>query len=199
MIWICAENNFNNINMFSLLLSSAYAEPSLFLLVLPYRKWGGWGCTSIWEGTQLWGKLTQFYTMCHHRSWGKLSEEEESRRHFEWWCLSPPVTIICKGELISGDGWTPTCHGNGEWFPCLAWLVWSFFFTCLSVFISPHEFSHFYLSNSLPHPSGGGVGKWLCGAWLSDGLKPQCRCKMFRKMLWVFISCVYLWKETGRF
>lgn len=38
MIWICAENNFNNINMFSLLLSSAYAEPSLFLLVLPYRK-----------------------------------------------------------------------------------------------------------------------------------------------------------------
>lgn len=51
MIWICAENNVNNIKMFSVLLSSAYTEQSRFLL--SYHQGGGWECTSIWEGTQL--------------------------------------------------------------------------------------------------------------------------------------------------
>lgn len=197
MIWICAGNN--NTKIFSLLLSSAYAEASLFLLLLPYHKCEGWGCTSIWEGTQLWGKLTQFYTMCHHKCWGKLGEEEEDRRHFEWWCLSSPVTIMCKQALISGDGRTPAC-------PWKWWMISLFGLACVNLLLYlfkclylTHEFSHFYLSNSLPHPSGGGVSKWLRVAWSSDGLKPQRRCKMFRKMLWVFISFAYLWKETGRF
>lgn len=35
--------------------------------------------------------------------------------------------------------------------------------------ISTSEFSHFYLSYSLPHP----LSKWLCGAELSTGINSQ--------------------------
>ena len=47
----------DNTGMFLLLLSSAYTESRLFLLLTPPHKWVGWGCTRSWEGTQL-GQLT---------------------------------------------------------------------------------------------------------------------------------------------
>lgn len=74
-----------------------------------YHIWGGWECTSIWEGTQLWPEMTQgiFFNVCHHKSWGKLGADEESRGHLEWWCLSSPVANMSNRALISGDGWTP--------------------------------------------------------------------------------------------
>lgn len=196
MTWIYAENNVNNIKVFSVFLGSAHTEPSLFLLFIPSHKGGDWDCMRIWEGTQLWPHLTQgtFYIVCLHKSWRKLGEE--SRRHLEWWCLSSPITVKCTGALISGDGHLPTLR-NGEWFPCLPWSGCSFCFTYLRIFISPHEFSHFYLSNSLPHPSAGGVNKWLRGAWLPDGHKAQHKYKMFRKM-WGFISFSYLWQRNWK-
>lgn len=43
---------------------------------------------------------------------------------------------------------------------CFAY-VHSFYFTCETVFILNHEFSHFYHPDSLYHPTGGGVNKQL--------------------------------------
>lgn len=53
MTWIYAENNVNNIKVFSVFLGSAHTEPSLFLLFIPSHKGGDWDCMRIWEGTQL--------------------------------------------------------------------------------------------------------------------------------------------------
>lgn len=52
--------------------------------------------------------------------------------------------------------WLNTCllMGN-EWTPCFALIACGFYFTLWTVLISTHEFLHFNLLNSLPHPSWG--------------------------------------------
>jgi len=57
MHFICAENSVDNTGMFELLLSSAYTESRLFLLLTSPHQRVGWGCTRNWEATQL-GQLT---------------------------------------------------------------------------------------------------------------------------------------------
>lgn len=53
MFWIHAINCADSIAMFSLLLSSAYTAPGIFLLLTPMHQHAGWGCTRGQETTQL--------------------------------------------------------------------------------------------------------------------------------------------------
>jgi len=50
--------------------------------------------------------------------------------------------------------------------PCFALLVCTAFALHIKLFISAHEFSHFYSSNSLPHPTAEGVSCVVLHCWL---------------------------------
>lgn len=52
MFWICAGNNVHDIGMVWLLLSNAYTESRLFLLLTPLHQTVGWGYTRRCEGTK---------------------------------------------------------------------------------------------------------------------------------------------------
>lgn len=67
-------------------------------------------------------------------------------------------------EQLPADGkW-----GINSWFcfPCMH----SFRFTYQILFVSIHEFAHFYPSDSLPHPIVGSEIVTLCGIVVSLGL-----------------------------
>jgi len=78
MFWICDPRTVDNTEMFSFLLSSTYTDSRSFLLLIPPHQRVGWGCTRIWEGTQL-GQLTPtdqrdipyHDVMLSIQSWGK--------------------------------------------------------------------------------------------------------------------------------
>lgn len=71
----------------------------------------------------------------------------------------------------SPDGWIPAC-----WLEVVNELL---IFLCLCTRLlgylinSTLNFSHFYPSDFLPHTTVGKVSKWLRGAELSTGFKPQ--------------------------
>ena len=117
------------IEVFSLLLSSAYTESRPFLLLTPPHQWAGWGCTRSWEGTQP-GQLTPTdqRDIPHHMTYCaqhvKLEEEEGKGGRLEWWRLSSQVTVTRDGALLSW-GRLNTCllMGSGEWIPCFALLA----------------------------------------------------------------------------
>jgi len=63
-------------------------------------------------------------------------------------------------------------------FSCFA-CTYSFWFTYETVFMSAHEFSHFYLSDSLPRLTVGGVSWKPCRAELPTAVKPWHRSQTF--------------------
>lgn len=96
MLQTCAENNVDNIGMFSLLVSRAYTELSTFLLLTtPPRV--GWGEQKATPTDQ---RDIPYDMML--RSTKKAQEEgEEERGYLDFWHLSSQVTITSGGDLLS--------------------------------------------------------------------------------------------------
>ena len=154
--------------MFLLLLSRACTESRPFLLLTPPHQRAGWGCTRSWEVTW-WGQLTptdQRDILCHMVSCSvqKLGEEGGSgRRHSEWQCLSPQVTVTRDGAPLSRR-WLNTGLplGSRELIPCFSLLL-CVAFALLELSLTQSTSSHFCPSNSQAEWVSGCVGLscWL--------------------------------------
>lgn len=144
--------------MFQLLHSSAYIASHFFLHLMLSCQWEGWGCTRIWEGTQLEQVIqTDQRNIPHHMLCSAIKAEGEG---YHSWCCS-------------GISWTLVSS-------CVLYhLFFLAFFPLLSLFpATPHPapninlslstpitfffFFHFYPSHSLPHPA---VENELHGDW----------------------------------
>lgn len=139
-----------NSAMFSLLLSSDY-QSRTFLLFLPSQQLGRG------QNRHIWPHLIKviFHTTWHHAQHIKLGEEGGRRRCSEWWHLSFQVTVTRDGALLFWRWFNMgLLIGSGELIPCFSLLLCVAF----TIFISPHEFSLFYSSSSLTHPTG---GEWV--------------------------------------
>lgn len=129
-------------------------------MLLMLSRWQeGWGCTRIWERTQL--------TQTDQRN------------------ISLDIMLISNtGVIWLGDNfkWTLWASVRWQWAITLwiALIFFSFFplfffFSYYSVFIWTHEFSYFYsFNNSLPHPTQG-CGSKQTTLWClaSCRVKPQ--------------------------
>lgn len=82
------------------------------------------------------------------------------------------AVCVLLGHYQHGRGCIPPCRWAGAtaFFPCAG----SFCFTSPVVFIPSHKFSHFYLSDSLPHPTMAG---WC---WATCQVKPRQFCKSYQ-------------------
>lgn len=167
MLWVCAGKGVGRIEMVWLLLSKACTKPRPFqLLVLLTGQRAG--------GTQLAGRR------CNWDSWSQLTPRDvpdqmascwvckaEGRRKkgrsLEWWHLSSQATVMWDGDLLSWrwlNNYLPL--GRGGWVPCFAMLEHrAFALPYRAVFISAHEFCHYYSADSLPHPTCG--VSWVAG------------------------------------
>lgn len=65
-------------------------------------------------------------------------------------------------------------------------------FSIKLVFISTHEFSSLYYSDSLPDPTLGGVTEWLHRAWLLPGAKPQHWARSSPYCIYVLCTALFL-------
>ena len=152
--------------MFLLLLSSAYTQSRPFLLLTPLHQQGGWRCTRSREGTQP-GQLTpsdqrdipyymascSAYKAGGRRRTGRLFGLMEfvfSSNYYAWW--SPAFLEMAEHLPADGKWWRNSLFC----FACMR----SFCFIYSTVFISIHEFSHFYLLILCPIPAG---GEWASG------------------------------------
>lgn len=98
-------------------------------------------------------------SLCHpiivvsKKSWGK---EGRSGGHSQCWHLSSQEIVLHDEPCFPGSGWTPACIWDvvNEFLAllCMGLLL---SLVNLSLVVSTQKFSHFYLSNSLPHPTRG--------------------------------------------
>lgn len=111
VFWTCAENRL--VEMFSLLLSSAYTEKTSFCTAMLSRKLGVHEKT---HSQNRWHKLTRgtFQTRENHVQYIKQGKGEGSAGHLRWWCLSSPVTMI---------SWMAEQPPSPNWFSLFALLV----------------------------------------------------------------------------
>ena len=151
--------------MFSLLLSSAFTEsrPFLPLTTSPASRLGAHkklGGDTAGTADPNWPKGYSIpYDVAQHI---KLGEEEGRGGCSEWWHFvfpgnryvwrSPAFLEMAEHLPADGKRWMTSLF-------CFACMC-SFCFPYETVFISTHEFSHFYPSDSLPHPTG---GEWVSG------------------------------------
>ena len=166
MLWTFAENCVDNTGMFQFLLSSAYRDPRPSLLLTPPCQWVGWGCTRSWEGTQP-GQLTlaeqraiPYCTMSCSAI--KAEGKKEERGMFGVMAFVIPSNR-CMWQSPAFLETAEHLPANGkQWTNSLLFFAWehSFCLPCRTVSISTHEFSHFYLSDSLTIL----VGHWEWGS-----------------------------------
>lgn len=142
-------------------MSRADTEPRLFLLITALHPWGSCGCTRSCEVTQP-GQLSptdwpKGYFIDRALCWGKKEDGRDVQSNV---CL-PKALLGVMQVSFPGDGWPSA-------FPCRMvkhFLVspacmCGFCFTCLTTFISSHEFPHSYTSDSLPDLTEG-ISEWM--------------------------------------
>jgi len=81
-----------------------------------------------------------------------LTLKREGKKKEPLWVVEP---------CFPGDGWTPACRGEAvnEFLIFLCLCEWLLFYLLICLFLS-HGFSHFYPSDSLPHPTR---KEWVSG------------------------------------
>lgn len=140
-----------------LLQRSASMVSKSFLLTHSPHQQGDWGCIGDWEETPLWQLASP-----HRR---------DILAHVE---SCPTIKAAGRRMKAVRVGVMVSLHFMES--PACSWKVvkevlgflGSFCFTCLIVFISTHEVSQSYPSDSLPHTTGSGVSG---GAEILTGFK----------------------------
>lgn len=107
---------------------------------------------------------------CHVMVSNTTRDKGERRMGNSEWCLSSLKMIACNETCFPGSGWTSVCQWKGsKWIPYFACTHSSYFTSnkmtetpsnssqsminsmIQTVLISTHVFTHFCLSDSLPH------------------------------------------------
>jgi len=114
MFWICAANSVDNTGMFQFLLSRAYTESRVFLLLTPPHQRAGWGCTRDWKGTRP-GQLAltdQRDIPCHVASCSTYKAGGRRRNGGTF----RNMVFLSNGytPCSPGEGSTPSCMGSSE-------------------------------------------------------------------------------------
>lgn len=120
------------------------------------------GCTRSWEwvaGTAdpkwLGGYAIPRDDMLNNKNWGEEEEEGDGQ------CFFPQITLMHDEALIFLEMVELPCADGKWWMNSQFCFAGVHCFTCESILISTHNFSHFSPFDFPPHPITGGESKWL--------------------------------------
>lgn len=152
VFWAHAENSFDNSGMFPHCWSGLAQSQGLFGSS-PLQH-----CTMSWERTadpSDQGDSAVWFCAQHIKLW-----EEGGGREYQEWHFCLPKTSLCVETWFSWRWLSIFLHMEvvNKYLVSLCSHVWLLLFLLNCPYLKPWVFSHFYPSNSVPHPTG---SEWM--------------------------------------